>query len=121
MARQGIVEIGMSELDLLASVGPPDEIHRHHDPLDPGYFTDVRRESYVYRGRHAVHLERGHVVRVSRWDPEKAATPSTPGTQPQILRLPPAEGDARKFSPAEGSRSGTPSAATARQEVGTHE
>ena len=102
LGRSGVIEVGMSELDVLASIGPPDEIRRHKDPLDPGFFADTRRESYVYRGRRAVHFERGQVVGVSH---DESLNPSPP---PQRIATPPPTAGGAPFDPDSHTR---PSAA----------
>ena len=76
---RGSIEAGMSEADVIATVGPPQEILRTRDPLDPGFFTNSRRETYIYANERAVYFERGHVVRVGQR--ADAGNPTKPPAQ----------------------------------------
>ena len=85
IARKGAIERGMSEAEVIASVGPPQEIRRTRDPLDPGFFATSRKETYVYANNRAVHFERGQVVGVSH----VTASAGSPSPPPQIIPNPP--------------------------------
>ena len=66
LQREQTVEVGMTEAEVLTSLGPPREISREGDPLDPGFFIQNRRESYHYGNRLVVLFERGVVQEVSK-------------------------------------------------------
>ncbi len=62
LQREQKIEIGMTEADVLSAIGPPHEIRREGEPMDPGYFNEHRRETYVYGDRLLIRFERGVVL-----------------------------------------------------------
>jgi hypothetical protein len=64
--RDPAITIGMTEAEVLAALGPPAEVRRDGDPLDPDYFADGIRATYVYEGRGVVRFVRGVVHEVGR-------------------------------------------------------
>jgi len=64
--RDPAITIGMTEAEVLAALGPPGEVRRDGDPLDPEYFAEGIRATYVYEGRGVVRFFRGVVHEVGK-------------------------------------------------------
>lgn len=67
--REESIAVGMTEAEVLAALGPPDEVRRDGDPLDPGYFADGIRASFVYEGRFVVRFVHAIVQEIGQESP----------------------------------------------------
>lgn len=71
------VRAGMNEHDVLHAIGPPSEVIRLGDPLDPAFFSEKRAALYIYEGLGEVRFENGVV--------EEFTAATTPRSRSRVL------------------------------------